>query len=152
MTKAKQEEPEPGLGGTFYDTYEKVSDRVASAYEAARDRAAVVVQTTGSGLEANPLVAIAGGLAVGIAAAALIPRGEREQAMLAPLGSRVASAAKAALEAAKVAGADALEDAGLSPDKLRGQVSAMVEQALGAASAAGSAAVEAARDAAAHTS
>ena len=126
------------------DAYGKVSDRVAAAYAAAREKTG----QAGEKIEANPLAALLGGIAIGAIAGALIPRLAKEKELLAPLGERIGEAARAALDAGKSAGAGALEEAGLSSDQIRAQVSKLVEQALKAANEAGTAAVEAARESA----
>ena len=126
------------------DAYGKVSERVAAAYAAARDKTG----QAGEKLEANPLAALLGGIAIGAIAGALIPRLAKEKELLAPLGEKIGEAARAALDAGKTAGSGALEEAGLSSDQIRAQVSKLVEQALKAASEAGTAAVEAARESA----
>lgn len=135
--------------GTISDTYDKVSERVAGAYEVARDRAAGAAETAASEVEANPLIALVGGLALGAIAGALLPRSDQERQLLAPVGGRIGDAARAALEAARAAGKDALAESGLSTENLRGQASSLFEQAFKAAGTAGTAAVSAARDAAA---
>jgi len=131
-------------GNTLSDAYGKVSDRVAAAYAAAREKTA----GAGEKLEANPLAALLGGIAIGAIAGALLPRLEKEKELLAPLGAKIGDATRAALDAGKSAGVDALDEAGLSSDQIRAQVSKLVEQALKAASTAGNAAIEAARESA----
>jgi len=126
------------------DAYGKVSERVAAAYAAARDKTG----QAGEKLEANPLAALLGGIAIGAIAGALIPRLAKEKELLAPLGEKIGEAARAALDAGKSAGSGALEEAGLSTDQIRAQVSKLVEQALKAANEAGTAAVSAARESA----
>jgi hypothetical protein len=125
---------------------EGVSDRVASAYAAARARAGETVEGVASTLTGNPLATLIGGIAIGAAVGALIPRSEREKALLAPLGARIGDAARAALDAAKDTGKQSFADAGLSTDQLRQQVNTLVEQALAAAGEAGTAAIAAARE------
>jgi ElaB/YqjD/DUF883 family membrane-anchored ribosome-binding protein len=142
MSKSETSEPQ-GNQGALSDVYSKVSDRVAAAYAAARDKTAGAGET----LETSPLAALLGGIAIGALAGAVIPRLEREKELLAPLGARIGDAARAAFDAGKSAGGEALDEAGLSSDQLRSQVSKLVEQALKAASSAGTAAVQAARDA-----
>lgn len=122
---------------TRNDAYGKVSERVAAAYASAGEK-----------LEANPLAALLGGIAIGAIAGALLPRLEKEKELLAPLGEKIGDAARVALDAGKTAGTGALTDAGLTQDQIRGQVSKLVEQALKAASDAGSAALQAARESA----
>ena len=133
-----------GNQGALSDAYSKISDRVASAYAAAREKGA----GAGQALESNPLAALLGGIAIGAIAGALLPRLEKEKALLAPLGQKIGDAARAALEAGRTAGTDALNDAGLSSDQIRSQVSKLVEDALKAAGTAGTAALEAARESA----
>jgi ElaB/YqjD/DUF883 family membrane-anchored ribosome-binding protein len=141
--EAPTAEPAPDTSKTaLSDAYGKVSDRVAAAYAAAREKTA----GAGEKLESNPLAALLGGIAIGAIAGALLPRLEKEKELLAPLGEKIGDAARAALDAGKSAGTEALADAGLSSDQIRAQVSKLVEQALKAASEAGTAAVEAARE------
>jgi hypothetical protein len=129
-------------GAAATDAYGKVSERVAAAYAAAREKTA----GAGQALEANPLTALIGGIAIGALAGALLPRIEKEKELLAPLGAKIGEAARAALDAGRSAGTDALDEAGLSSDQLRSQVSKLVEQALKAAGSAGTAAILAARE------
>lgn len=129
-------------GNALTEAYGKVGERVAAAYAAAREKTAGAGQT----LEANPLSALLGGIAIGAIAGALIPRLEKEKELLAPLGAKIGEAARAALEAGRSAGTGALDEAGLSSDQLRSQVSKLVEQALKAAGTAGTAAIQAARE------
>lgn len=124
-------------GGALGDAYDKVSERVNSAYSSAS-----------TGLEANPFAALLGGLALGAIAGALIPRAAREQELLQPLGARLGDAARAALGAGRTAGTQAFTDAGFGAENVRAQLSKLIEQALGAAGSAGTAALSAARDAA----
>lgn len=128
---------------------DRVGEKVTSAYSAVIDRAGGAVQGASSGLDANPLAALLGGLALGAIAGALLPRLNKERELLAPLGGRVRDAARAAIDAGRTAGIDALDEAGLSTDKLREQGSKLFEQAIKAGGAAGSAALGAGRDAAA---
>jgi hypothetical protein len=130
--------------GALTDAYGKVSERVASAYAAAREK------TSGAGhsLESSPLTALLGGIAIGALAGALLPRIEKEKELLAPLGAKIGEAARAALDAGRTAGTGALDESGLSTDQLRAQVSKLVEQALKAAGTAGAAAIQAARESA----
>ncbi|WP_294390720.1 hypothetical protein [uncultured Sphingomonas sp.] len=130
-----------GTGST--DT---VGDRVSAAYASAKDRAGETVSGAASRLEANPFAALLGGIAVGAAIGALLPRSERERALLNPLGSRLGDAARAAIDAARDSGKQSFADSGFTGDQLRQQVSKLVEQALAAAGQAGTAAVSAARD------
>ena len=143
MSNRKNDAPEPqAQEGPLNDAYGKISERVAAAYAAAREKTAGAGQT----VEASPLAAMLGGIAIGAIAGALLPRIEKEKELLAPLGAKIGEAARAAMAAGKDAGTGALDEAGLSTDQLRQQVSKLVEQALKAAGTAGTAAVQAARE------
>jgi ElaB/YqjD/DUF883 family membrane-anchored ribosome-binding protein len=142
--KPSQDQSNQADQGALSDAYSKISDRVASAYAAAREKSA----GAGQALESNPLAVLLGGIAIGAIAGALLPRLDKEKELLAPLGQKIGDAARAALDAGRAAGTDALNDAGLNSDQIRSQVSKLVEDALKAASTAGTAAVEAARESA----
>lgn len=125
---------------------EIVTTKVTTAYEAALEKTSGAVQNAASVLESNPIAALLGGIALGAAAGALIPRGDREKALLAPLGDKLAAAAAAAIAAGREAGADALKGTALDKDALRNQVSGLFGEATKAATAAGAAAFTAGRD------
>lgn len=125
---------------------EIVTDKVATAYETARVKTTEALHTSLSALEANPIAALLGGIALGAAAGALIPRGDREKALLAPLGDKLAAAAAAAIAAGREAGTEALKNGGFDKDSLRDQVSGLFGEATKAATAAGAAAFAAGRD------
>lgn len=127
------------------DALALVREKAGDAYSAALDRATTASKATTDGLQANPMIALIGGLAVGAIAGALLPRSEREATLLAPLGSRMADLAKLAAIAAKDAGLGALGDAGISRDGAKAQIDKLLETALGAAKAASGAAADAVR-------
>jgi hypothetical protein len=127
---------------------EGVSARVGKAYSAAIDGASSAAKSATAGFESNPVAALLGGLALGAAAGALIARSEREKALLAPLGDKLGNAARAAIEAGRAAGKDAIDDAGLDLDSLREQAAGLFTQARTAAGTVGLAAFEAAKDSA----
>ena len=141
MTKAHDTQTED------QGTLGKAGEKVTHAYAAARDAASDAAHNVAPGLDANPLLALVGGLAIGAIAGALVPRSDKERELLAPVGSRVGEAARAAFDAAKNAGGDALGEAGLNQDNVRQQVSKLFEQMFQAAGSAGKAAFSAAREA-----
>ena len=124
----------------------QVLAKVSDAYAAAVDKASATTRDAIDGLQANPLAALLGGLALGAAAGALLGRSEKEKALLAPLGEKIATAAQAAIAAGREAGQQAIAGGGLTTDALREQVSKLVSQATSAAGAAGTAAFTAASD------
>ena len=127
------------------DTLALVRGKAGDAYSAARERALTATKATSEGVQANPVVALIGGLAVGIVAGTLLPRSEGEAKLLAPLGSRLIDLAKLAAVAAKDAGLGALGDAGINRDAAKAQIDKLLDTTLGAAKAAGGAAADAVR-------
>lgn len=97
-----------------------------------------------SRIDANPLAVVAGGLALGVVAGALLPRSERERALLAPVGAKLDTALTAAVAAAREAGQSELDEAGINRDAARDQVRSLFDGLLKAASSAGTAAAQAA--------
>jgi hypothetical protein len=122
----------------------KVAKRVADAAKAAskeaKRRADGASQATVEALDSNPFGALAGAIAVGAVAAALIPATRREIEALGPLADRLRGLAEDAFHAARDAGTMELTAAGLSlaaaSDGLGGVVGKIVKAATAATSAA----------------
>lgn len=94
-------------------------------------------QRAKSAIETNPIGVLAGGLAVGLVAGALVPRSEREREALGTLGARLAEGAFAAGAAAKQSGKEQLSAALFSRDGAREGVAKVMESAVSAAKEAG---------------
>ena len=86
------------------------------------------------------MAALAGGLALGVLIGTLLPRSEREAALLGGLGARIGDAARDALDAARSTGQEKLDELGLTKDGARDKVKTLLDSALETASAAGTAA------------
>lgn len=127
------------------DVYATSRDKAAEAYAAAREKAQAAGKTATEGLDANPIVALLGGLAIGAALGALLPRTERETQVLGVVGDKLQGAAREAADAAKDAGRDKLAELGLSRDQARDTVKALLDNVIAAAGTAGAAALESAR-------
>lgn len=127
---------------TLHDASEKMSETVSGVYAAALDKAGDAGRITARGVEGNPIAMLVGGIAAGAVAGALIPASRRESDALRPIGGKVNAAAREALDAARDAGKDALDDLGFSRDGARGQIDKLVEAVAKTASAAGGAAVQ----------
>jgi hypothetical protein len=97
------------------------------------------------GIDEAPLIALAGGLAVGALLAALLPRTESERRALRPIGDKLTGTAKAAASAAKDAGTSRLAELGLTPEKGRETLRSIFEGAGDAAKTSAQAALSAAR-------
>jgi ElaB/YqjD/DUF883 family membrane-anchored ribosome-binding protein len=105
-----------------------------------QSRASAALGTAGEKLQDNPMAAIAGGLALGVLIGTLLPRSEREAALLGGLGSRIGDAARDAYDAARATGQEKLDELGLTKDGARDKVKTLLDGAIEAASAAGTAA------------
>jgi hypothetical protein len=97
-------------------------------------------------LDGYPLAVLAGGLAIGALAGAVLPRTERESELLGPIGKRLTDGATAAARAARDAGKAELDEAGVSRDAARAQINRLIDGVLSAAGSAGEAAAKAAMD------
>ena len=138
------------------DAYDSSLDRAADAYASGREKAAETFSTAterlreatadaADALEASPLVALAGGIALGVLIGALLPRSTRETELYGAVGNRLNAAAREAAGAAKDAGREKLADMGISRDHARDTVRNILDAALAAATSAGGAAIETAR-------
>lgn len=128
------------------DVYESARVKATEAVDASRDRVRDVARQTSQTIEHNPLGVIVGGLALGALVGSLLPRSQREKDLLAPVGKRVSATAMAAIAAAKSAGQSELDNLGLNPAAAKGQVKALFDNVVKAASTAGTAAVQAASE------
>ena len=123
MTQSKTTDPGAAATPSPVETQTaRARDAAASAREA---------------IEGNPLGLLAGGLAAGLVAGALVPRSEREQKALETLGRRLAEGAIAAAGAAKQSGKEQLSAALFSREGAREGVAKVVENAIAAAKGAG---------------
>lgn len=114
--------------------------RLDDAKHAAGDAA----RRTADAVESNPLAIVAGGIAIGALAGALIPRSAKEKELLAPVGRSLGERARGAIAAAREAGTGELQNAGLSKDAAKDQVKSLFQGVLKAATTAGSAAAKSA--------
>lgn len=115
-----------------------------SAQSSAREGAAGAAQRLADGIESSPLALVAGGLALGVVAGALLPRSDRERDLLAPVGAKIGGALTAAVAAAREAGQSELDGLGLNRDAARDQVRTLVDGLVKAASTAATAGAQAA--------
>jgi ElaB/YqjD/DUF883 family membrane-anchored ribosome-binding protein len=102
------------------DAYEAARNRTSAAYSAARERAGNVGQKTAEGIDSAPMVAIAGGLALGALLGALLPRSSREEELLRPVGQKLSETARGAIDSARETARDQIGDlGGRAADALR---------------------------------
>jgi ElaB/YqjD/DUF883 family membrane-anchored ribosome-binding protein len=118
------------------DVIDGARTRAVDAYDSAREKASEARAVAGDGIEEAPLIALAGGLAVGVLLAALLPRTASEDKLLGPIGERITGSAKNAVEAAKEAGRDKLNELNMTTDAgssaLQTLIKGVSEAALGA--------------------
>lgn len=143
-----------GVKQTAADAYQGARQRTSSAYQAARDAAGDAYDTvrdtarsagrrTVDGVEANPLAAVVGGLALGVIAGALLPKTRQEEKILGGAGRKVTDTARQAVEAAKDAGRQQIDELGLSKDGIQRKLGEFTDKAAGAVRSSAGAAGEA---------
>lgn len=132
----------PGANKTILTN---ASDAATAALDTVVTTAQGAARRTAQGVDDNPLAVLAGGIAVGLIAGALLPRTDRETALLGPLGKRLADGATVAVRAARDAGGSELVAAGISKAAARAQVDKLIEGMMTAVKTAGDAAVTAAK-------
>ena len=101
-----------GVRQSAADAYQAARERTSAAYSAARERAGSVGQRTAEGIDTAPMVAVAGGLALGALLGALLPRSTREEELLRPVGKRINDTARDAVDKARSSARDQIGDLG----------------------------------------
>jgi ElaB/YqjD/DUF883 family membrane-anchored ribosome-binding protein len=139
-TATNKTAPSAGARGTMEQTYRSAKDAAAKAMETTRDAARDAVSHAAQSAQANPIAVLAGGIAVGMLAGALLPNSEQEAKLLGPVGKRLTDTAKGAAAAAKDAGKAELDALGLNREAARAQVGHVINGVLQALSSAGAAA------------
>lgn len=120
------------------------ADRARETASHARETAADAARRTAETVEASPLGIVAGGLALGAIAGALLPRSEKEKELLAPLGRQLNERGRAAFRAAQDAGKAQLNELGLTRGAAKDQARSVLDGLGKALSSAGSAAAKSA--------
>ena len=118
--------------------------RGASGAAMSETRAAAA--RAGRAIDANPLALLAGGIAIGLVAGALIPKTRRETELLGSVGKRMTDTAANAAEAAREAAKAELGSLPLNREALRAQASKVLDQVTKAISSAGEAALKSGED------
>jgi len=124
------------------DAYGAARTKLHDAYAGARDTASAASQRTAETVSEAPLAVIAGGLALGALAGALLPSTRRETELLGPVGEKINDAAKIAASAARAAGIAKLDELGINRDNAKAQVDRLVSAVTEGATTAGSAAAD----------
>ncbi|MES2495154.1 MAG: hypothetical protein V4618_03500 [Pseudomonadota bacterium] len=125
-----------------------IKQRAAHASETIRSGsqiARIAGQKAVDGVETFPVAALVGGLAVGVALAAMLPRTRQEEELLASIGGAINERAREAVDAARDAGQAKLDELGINTDAAGKQVGKLIDSLAQVAETAGTAAVDAVR-------
>lgn len=109
-----------------------------SAANGAFDETRRVARRAGEAAEANPFAVVAGGIAIGVAAGAFLPKTKRETELLGPVGRRITDAAADAASAAKDAAKIEFATIPLSKEAASAQVGKVLDRVAQAIADAGS--------------
>jgi len=101
-----------GRGGNnrAASAYETARTRTSEAYAGLRERTSKLGERTGETVESNPMLAVAGGFAVGAVLAAVLPRTRQEERLLGDFGRRINDAARDAAHTAAETGREKVEE------------------------------------------
>jgi len=127
------------------ELYGRGKDAAARGAQSSKDMASKARHKSSETLDSNPLVAVAGGLALGAIIGALLPTTSREKKVMGGAGKKINARAKTAASAAKEAGRQRMSEVGLDAETAKGQMKDFLGKAADAAKAAGSAASDAAK-------
>ncbi len=118
---------------------------MTSKAKAGKEAVARATKKAADSVDAFPVIALAGGLAIGAVLGALLPRTKQEEDLLGSLGGQINNKALNAASAARDAGQAKLDELGISTDAAGKQVGKLIESIAQVAESAGNAAVDAVR-------
>lgn len=99
-----------GGGSRAASAYEAARSRTSETYAGLRERTSKLGQRTGETVESSPMLAVAGGFAVGAVIAAVLPRTNQEARLLGDVGRRINDAARDAAQTAAETGREKVEE------------------------------------------
>jgi len=101
-----------GRGGNnrAASAYEAARSRTSETYAGLRERTSRLGERTGETIESSPMLAVAGGFAVGAVLAAVLPRTRQEEKLLGDVGRRINEAARDAAQTAAETGREKVEE------------------------------------------
>lgn len=114
------------------DAITTAKDRAGELMGSARDTATQARQRTADGIDASPVAALIGGLALGALAAAVLPRTRKEDELFGDIGTRINDTARDAALAAKDAGRDKLGEMGINKDAAIDKAKELAQSVSGA--------------------
>lgn len=107
---ATQTSTSQGASASAADKIGDLRDRATSAFSQ-------LGGTTSEQIDNSPLIALAGGIALGALIAAVLPASDRETELLQPVGSKITDAGKQAVDKARETGKAKVDE--LAGDKVR---------------------------------
>lgn len=131
----------PSLRDRAQDAYEESRERAIEAYDAARERAVQAKARAKDGIDANPLLTLGGGLAIGALVAAILPKTKAEERVLGNAGRKITGTARDAAAAAKEAGREKLAELNITKDAGTNAVQTLLDGFRDAAKSSGQAAL-----------
>lgn len=114
------------------DAIATAKDRAGELMGSARDTASQARQKTADGIDASPVAALLGGLALGALAAAVLPRTRKEDELFGEIGGRINDSARDAAQAAKEAGRGKLDELGINKDAAMDKAKELAQSVSGA--------------------
>jgi ElaB/YqjD/DUF883 family membrane-anchored ribosome-binding protein len=137
------------VGTAYTKSKSKAGDAVKTGKAKANDAAKVTRATaqkaaekTAQSVDRNPIAAVLGGLAIGVIAAALLPRTTREDKSMGKMGKNVRAQAAQAAKAAKTNAKDTLDNLGVNSEAARSQIRDLASKLGKAVASAGNAAAD----------
>ena len=118
------------------DAYNAARERTSATFGSASERAGRVAERTSESIDANPVIALVGGLALGAILGALLPKSRREDELLGDYGRKINDTAREAARAAREAGTSKLDELGYNKDNIKQKVQSLRSDAAEIASAA----------------
>ena len=122
------------------------TERAAAASAATRQVATKAAEKSTQTVDKNPFMVVAGGLAMGLIAAVLLPRTKVEAKYVGAAGRKINDTAKKAVEAAKEAGHEQIASLGLNSDSMRDQFKDLIGKLFETAKSAALAAQDVVKD------
>lgn len=119
------------MKSTTSDTVASAREKASALADSASETAAMARQKASDGVDANPVAALIGGLALGALAAAVLPRTRKEDELLGSVGGKINDKARTAAQAAMEAGQSKLDELGISKDSAMDKARELAQSAAG---------------------
>jgi ElaB/YqjD/DUF883 family membrane-anchored ribosome-binding protein len=124
------------------ETAQQAKAKAAKAAETVKAKGKQAGAKASTGIESNPLAAIAGGLAIGAILAGILPRTATEDRAVGKVGTRVRSTTRNVIKSAKENARAQLDEMGLNPDSAREKLGGIAGKVAEAAAAVGKSTAE----------